>query len=36
MDRVVIAGRRVSIQFEAGGRTAAADAQDVVARFRAS
>ena len=36
MDRVVIAGRRVSIQFEAGGRTAAADARDVVARFRAS
>jgi Ca-activated chloride channel family protein len=36
MDRVLIAGRRVSIQFEAGGRTAAADARDVVARFRAS
>jgi Ca-activated chloride channel family protein len=35
MDRVVIAGRRVSIQFEAGGRTTAADARDVVARFRA-
>jgi Ca-activated chloride channel family protein len=36
MDRVVIAGRRVSIQFEAGGRKTAAEAQDVVARFRAS
>jgi Ca-activated chloride channel family protein len=35
MDRVVVAGRRVSIQFEAGGRTAAAEVQDVVARFRA-
>jgi hypothetical protein len=35
-DRVVVAGRRVSIRFEAGGRTGAAEARDVVARFRAS
>jgi hypothetical protein len=35
MDRVIVAGQRVSLQFEAGGRRSAAEVQDVVARFRA-
>jgi hypothetical protein len=35
-DRVVVAGRRVSIRIETGGRLAPAGVPDVVARFRAS
>jgi Ca-activated chloride channel homolog len=33
-DRVLVAGRSVSLRFDATGRTTAADVSDVVARFR--
>jgi hypothetical protein len=35
-DRVQVAGRAVSIRFDAGGQTSETGVADLVARFRAS